>query len=340
MSRSSQRVQTVLGPDTLGIGQPAHYTAPWTLWFSSSGVRIVKKASVMEPADNVGDECEVFADELRNHLTACFDQNSRPVVAVENHDGTVELRKQQAGVETRFIWTGRQPQLFLNWEVLYYSGESDVVCFYLKDDGRTLFARMQRDNFAVEYEVNALHCTLASLTEARSASQRVILTGKTIGNRDVTLTSRLYPPFPALASDTGEATVALVSGSYVQAVFTVPATVDEAEGTATLFGGAYTLALEQAAAADAGEGTTALPEGDYYQQIFGADAGLDAGEVAAGLESGDYANKVEHADGEDAGTGTATLNGGSYQQAVIDGQSRTDTASTETGLVGGSYYVP
>lgn len=342
MSRRSQRVQTVLGPDTLGIGQPAHYTKAWTFWFSSSGVRLARQASVMEPADNVGDKCEVFGDELRNHLTACFDQNSRPVIAVENHDGTVELRKQQGGIETRYIWTGRQPQLFLNWEVIYYSGESDVVCFYLKDDARTVFARIQRDNFAVEYTVNVLHCTLQSLTEARSASQRVILTGRTIGNRSVTLTSRLYPPFPAEASDNGQATIALVAGSHIQVIFSAPAQADAGSGTVTLLNGAYELTVQQAdAGQDAAAGATTLAEGIYGQLIETIDAGQDAGAMETGIQSGEYVERVEPADGgDDAGTGTTTMTGGSYQQAVVDGSSRKETGLNETGLADGSYYIP
>lgn len=341
MSRLSPRICTVPGPDTLGVGQPGHFTARWTFWFGSAGVRIVKKAAVFDPGDAMGEPCEVFTDELRNHLSACFDQNSRPVVAVENADGSIELRKRQAGSETRYLWAGRQPQLFFNWQVLYYSAESDVVCFYLKDDGRTIYARMQRDDFAVEYTMNLLHCDLQSLEEVIADSQRVKMFCRTTGGRAVTLTSRLYPPFPATGRDAGYLSATLVSGGHIQAVFPVQAEADLASGAITLFGGAYTLAIAATAAAESAEHETGFPEGDYFQQVFGADAGQDAGAVEAGIYGGAYYNRVEHADaGTDGAQSSAALNGGAYTKAVIDGSSRRETVAIETGIVGGSYFIP
>ena len=340
MSRLSPRLQTVFGPDTLNVGQPAHFTERWTFWFSNHGVRMVNKPRVMMPADEVGQACDVFADNLYDHLTACFDQNSRPVVAVEKNDGTVELRRLQGGTETRFIWTGRQPQLYFNWEVLYYSGESDVVCFYLKTDARTIYARMQRDNFATEYVMNELHCNLATLEEAVTLANRVKLYGKTTGGRTVTLNSFAYPPFPALASDSGYSVMTLTAGSYALTIIGANPAADAAAGTITLFDGAYTLTVKQASATDAGALAVELPSGLYQEQAFSADAGADAGVVAVESVDGLYANAVEHAAADDAGALTMTLAGGSYFVRVIDGGTRSDAAAVAVDIADGSYFIP
>ena len=340
MSRLSPRIQTVFGPDTLYVGQPGHYSALWTFWFSDHGVRMVKAPRVMPPANERGEPCDVFADNLYDHLTACFDQNSRPVVAVEKNDGTVELRRLQGGTETRFIWTGRQPQLYLNWEVLYYSGESDVVCFYLKTDARTIYARMQRDNFATEYVMNELHCNLATLEEAVTVASRVKLYGKTTGGRTVTLNSFPYPPFPALASDQGFAVMAFVSGSHYQTIITATAPSDAGAVNVGPMGGSYLLRVMGASGADAGAVSVGPMGGAYTEAVFIADAGLNAGVMDGRLLSGSYALRVKNASGSDAGSLATALAGGTYFVAVIDGGTRQDAGQQTTDLLEGRYYVP
>ena len=339
MSRLSPRICTVFGPDTIGVGQRKHFTAHWTIWFGSAGVRIVKKSQVFDPGDEMGEPCEVFTDELANHMSPCFDQNSRPVVAVEREqDGTIEIRKLVGGQEQRFIFTGRQPQLFYNWQLLYFSDDSDVVCFYLKEDGRNIYARFQRDEFDTEYLMNTLHCELALLEETGGASQRQTLYGRTTGGRVVTLISRLYPPFPAEALDTGAATTQFLSGSHGVALVTVNAQ-DAGEHATLLLDGLYILRVKFGNGADTGEQSSAFKDGIYGDAVVQVEA-VDAGEGNTRLLDGIYILRVVTASaGLDKGANTTAIDGGSYFKAVIDGRSHADIGQQTTDFLEGSHQL-
>lgn len=340
MSRLSPRICTVPGPDTIGVGQRRHFTALWTIWFGSAGVRIVKKAAVFDPGDEMGEPCEVFGEELANHLSACFDQSSRPVVAIERNDGQIEIRKLVGGTEQRFEFTGRQPQLFYNWQVLYFSDDSDVVCFYLKDDGRKIYARFQRDEFDTEYEMNTLHCELATLEETDNIIQRQRLFGRTTGGRAVTLLSRLYPPFPVDGWDNAEAAQQFLSGFHGVALVTVPAAEDAAENTTTLLGTLYALRVTFASGADAAAEATQFLDGEHGERLSLITATPDTAEGDVRLLSGVYFLRAVPVNaGLDKGVNTTTIDGGAYFKAVIDGRNHADTGQQTTDFLEGSHLA-
>lgn len=338
MSRLSPYIQTVLGPDTLHVGQAVHFSARWTFWFSDSGVRMGKFSSVMPPANGRGQACEVFGDELANHLSACFDQDSRPVVAVERNDGAVEVRRFQSGTETRFIWEGRQPQLYFNREVLYYSGDSDVVCFYLKADNRTIYARMQRDNFSVEYVMNEMHCNLATLEEAETAANKVRLYARTDGGRVVTLLSREYAPFPVFTDDAGYAVLALFSGNH-RAVVVIASAVDAGHGTVSILDGAYYLRVQIATAQDAAVANASLDAGSYDQRVITAPAQADTATANASLFAGEHGRRVVPLAAAETASLVASLDSGECLRAVI-GLSRREAGTLNTDIFGGRHYAP
>lgn len=339
MSRLSPRICTVPGPDTIGVGQRKHFTALWTIWFGSTGVRIVKKAAVFDPGDAMGEPCEVFADELANHLSACFDQNSRPVVAVERYDGTVEIRKLVGGDEQRFVFEGRQPQLFYNWQVLYFSDDSDVVCFYLKEDGRKIYARFQRDEFDTEYVMNELHCELALLEETDSILQQQRLFGRTTGGRVVTLLSRLYPPFPAEAIDTAEAAQQFLSGVHDVALVTTQGQ-DAASEDTKLQSGLYVIKVIFASGSDLAVNTTQLLDGEHVERLVLVVVPDDTAAGDVKLLSGVYFLRVVPANaGLDKGVNTTAIDGGSYFKAVIDGRNHADTGQQTTDFLEGSHQL-
>lgn len=344
MSRQSQRISYAYGPDVQGVGQAAHFTKRWVAWIADAGVRLWQNGYLPNlPSNQLGARCDVFADEVCNHISLAFDQDGRPVIAAELElNGNIEIRKQAAGIEQRYTFTGRQPQLFNNWEVQYYPGDSDVVCLYLKEDGRKIYARFQREQFSVEYVLNELHTTMESLVETWAEGHVFhFLEGVNVHGKTITLKSRRYPPFPALAKDRGQAAADLLSGNHQQGIFYAQAGTDEGEGTTDCAEGAYLLRVIQATGDDSGEGTTDFAEGAYEQQIVTADAGADAGEGETDFADGEHLETVVPADaGTDAAATATAVDGGLYSKAVIDGSSRLDTAQQATELAEGSHLIP
>ena len=339
MSRLSPRLCTVLGPDTLGVGQREHFTMRWTLWFGSHGVRIVQGEHQWIPGDAVGEECEVFHHTLADHMSACFDQTSRPVVAIERNDGMVEIRKISAGSQTAWSFEGRQPQLYFNWEVLYYHGESDVVCIYLKEDGRTLFARLQRDSFAVEYTLNTLHATLGTLEETASlATHRQVIYGRTIGGRVISLVSREYPPWPALAQDTADHATDVEDSEHQLAVIVVS---DSEGGTLEqgIEAGSYFLAVIQQSADDAGFSGSDVEDSEYRLVIVQSEQ-ADAGNLASDVEPGSYTLIVVPTSAEDSGSVNSDVDESRYFQAVINSGTRHDEAFCGCDVADSSHLPP
>lgn len=313
MSRQSPRVSYATGPDVLGASQVKHFDKRWAAWFGSKGVRIEKTAFVAPPADNRGEKCEVFPDELANHITLAFDQDGRPVVGIEAEPGWVEVRRRQGATQTKFRWEGYQPQLFLNWLVRYYPRESDVVCFYLKEDRRKLYARFQRENFGVEYLMNTLHTTAAEMQETDAIGFYQWLWGRNEEGKKLTLVSRRYPPFPALASDKGKATQTLYTGLHEEAV-------------------------KLATGADTGKGSTTFQTGELEDIVKHADAGSEDGQLQVAFEDGAHILTVNPPPEEaDAGQTNTTLLTGLYWLVVVNGGSSSDKGKTSGTFLAGSY---
>lgn len=83
-----------------------------------------------------------------SRFSIAFDQNAYLLFACEN-EGTIEIRREEAGVLTVRSFTGTWPVLFLNALLQQDPLQQDVVCYYLRDGN--LYGRWQREEFLTEY---------------------------------------------------------------------------------------------------------------------------------------------------------------------------------------------
>ena len=138
------------------------------------------------------------------HISLCFDQAARPVVAYERqHD--VWVRQWDAGLGQyvmRGPYPGVDPVLIQDAEVNFYSPDSDVLLFYLSRDRRSLQMRVQRETFAVERTIET-YPTERILDQGISLPYQWELLGD-----GITIRSDTYPaylPINDLTTITGQA---------------------------------------------------------------------------------------------------------------------------------------
>ena len=100
----------------------------------------------------------VTLPEGARHVTMCFDQSARLIVAYEL-DGTIHLTRWDT-TTNQYIQNveaaGRDPLLFMDATVMFVIPGSDVTLFYLSGDRETLHHRQQSDIYATQYTDKAL----------------------------------------------------------------------------------------------------------------------------------------------------------------------------------------
>ena len=220
---------------------------------------------------------------------------------------------------TAYIFNGISPQLFYNGIVIANTTNADVVCFYIKAAGDAIYARFQRDNFAIEYTLNSIATIeLAALLKAdrlhKNGSDYCFLFALDTAGRQVVLKSLPFPAFPLVLLEPayltigfqGGTTNALVliavmptekstgalgfgSGVYFAAVISASQPVEKTSGSLTFSAGAYTLtvmAVNQGA--DKGSQSATFSAGNYVQQIVSGGSFLEKSSGSIGFQSGSY----------------------------------------------------
>lgn len=237
----TNRVGYGLGPDTLHNTQDDPYRINWAVYSDVDGMVRVRKA--IPPANETiwlpqvsGTLSILFDDPVTtDHYSLAFDQNAYEVIAYQKATDTIECRRFfNLAVET-VEWTGRDPALQYNalLDATLLTGDTDVCCYYLKEDDNRLFMRVQRDNFAVEYIVALLPSRPIALKRAyfdydeSEAAGVLKVEYLDAGLRVCTLSSAQYadpppPPVPpyVLVSEADAGTVAgtVSGGEYLYAV--------------------------------------------------------------------------------------------------------------------------
>ena len=174
-------------------------------------------------------------------VSISFDANARPCFAFEV-DGTVELRRFVADVPTTYSWPGSSPKLFFDGLLQPDIDLRDVACFYLSA-GRVC-ARMQRDNFGVEYVLGELAgaTELVKADRGTGADQnRLFLSALTRDGEKLLLRSGPYPFWPVSVRfrEAFTLSAAPAGGAYWPVVLVLD-TVRESLGvSATPAGGEY-----------------------------------------------------------------------------------------------------
>ena len=174
-------------------------------------------------------------------VSISFDANARPCFAFEV-GGTVELRRFVANTPITYTWAGTSPKLFFDGLLQPDIDLRDVACFYLSA-GRVC-ARMQRDNFGVEYVLGELAgaTELVKADRGTGADQnRLFLSALTRDGERLLLRSGPYPFWPVSVRTHERLSLSAVpvGGSYWPVVLVLD-TVRESLGlSAAPAGGEY-----------------------------------------------------------------------------------------------------
>lgn len=149
-----------LGPLLLHVVQAQQFTRPYAAWLGTSTVRIapdLEEGDVWPPDDSLGLPSDLFGFTRPNaeHMSLAFDQNGWEVIAWQTKGTTqISIRRFFNFAITTHTFAGTFPVLFQNGvaNVDEWPSGSDVFCFFLKPNLNVVFARVQRDNFSIEYK--------------------------------------------------------------------------------------------------------------------------------------------------------------------------------------------
>ena len=191
------------GPEVEEEPGTKRWTTRWCAWVAADGVRYGRVDVGDTRTDDGGELCALFdPGAAPTHLSFCFDQDGRPVMAVQHDATTAEVRKFVLGSPASFEFAGLNPIVFYNGVLLHDTPICDVVVLYLKAAGDTIYARIQRNDFDTEYELNLeLKTTLQRLckVDAIQALGQWWLAIYAIDtkHRPCVYSSEAYPPWPA-----------------------------------------------------------------------------------------------------------------------------------------------
>ena len=190
------------GPVNESISQTTRWTTRWCAWVATDGVRYGRVADGGTKTDTGGTLTTLFTAGYRpTHLSFCFDQDSRPVMAVQHDATTVLVAKFVSGTPTTFEFPGVTPLVFFDGVLVHDTPLTDVVCLYIKAAGDTIFGRLQRNDFDTEYTLNAdIKTVLSKLQKvdrlhALGRDWLALYAKDTVG-RPCVYTSEAYPPWP------------------------------------------------------------------------------------------------------------------------------------------------
>lgn len=350
----TNRVGYGLGPDTLHNTQDDPYRINWAVYNTPTGVRLRKAIPPDEEQiwlpQTAGALSVLFEDPVdTDHFSLAFDQNAYEVVAYQKTTDVIECRRFFNTEVVTVEWEGRDPALQYNalLDATLATGDTDVICYYLKKDDNRLFMRVQRDDFDTEYIVALLPSRPLALkrayfdydeTEAAGVLKVEYLDA---GLRVCTLSSAQYadpppppvPPYLLVVDHEYSATRAgLQSGLYEYAVVWWDG------------GGEFDPHPDETEAATA----TGSASGAYVAVIVYADGealedpheALEDVAATTGGSSGDFSLVVFSPSGEllDVGSTTGALPSGVYSQAVIFPPVADENAQTSASMQG--VYEP
>jgi len=236
--------------------------------------------------------------ELR-HLTLAFDQAARHVVAYER-EGEVWVRQWDplAGdYVMRGPWPGVDPVLVMDAEAGFYIPNSDVLLFHLSPDRKTLYMRVQREQYATAHVVET-YAEPAMLDQGIALPYQFELLGSLESDPDGTGLVLRSDMYPVRAEDVlGAARVAAPTSGVYWPVVVVRDLGAESLGTAQVSAPASGVYLPIVVIEDLGTevlGTaqvSAPATGDYHPVVIVRDLGVEALTTAqvAAPAGGNYA---------------------------------------------------
>lgn len=233
-------------------------------------------------------------------LSLCFEQAALPVIAVQKDATTIEIRRKVSSVVTAYVFTGNSPVLFYNGVSIIDTSVTDAVCLYIKPAGDKIYARFQRDNFGIEYIVNATLAPGAIIQELRKTDRRNIggvnyqtLWGLAADGRQLYFRTAAYPPLPQYPVDKLTDDVSLFSGAHGLIVFPNNAPPDKVLTDGTFFSGVYlAVVVYGPTMTDKITEDTTFQSGAYALVVIPATAPTDKATTDVTLASGVYALRI------------------------------------------------
>jgi hypothetical protein len=265
----------------------------------------------------------------RRRYSLAFDQSARVTVAYEDtSDGNVRVTRWDPSANAyvqNVTFAGRDPCLQFDAVWAFDIPQSDVLIFYLSTDRTKLMCRVQRDLYAVAYELHDYAQPVVLDRVVRLPLRYQVLASDANGDpledagERVALVSALYP---YLGTDTTTALVAPpTDGAYVQVIIPTE-------------GGDAMLASMTSGPTS---GLYAFPLIEYED----GDAMLAS--MTSGPTAGAYLLPIIFTEGDDAATGTLTSapTSGLYELVVVETTGSDEaTATLASGPTGGTYATP
>lgn len=307
------------GPLFLSIPQDDQYTTRWAAWQATDGIRIARRDSIARPDGLVGTLTGLYDGETVERLSLCFEQNAKPVIAVERSGGVIEVRRFVGASPVSFFFAGKTPLMFYNGVLVAASGDSDAVCYYLDDAGTQVLMRVQRDNFATEYVVaEGWASPLMAINKVDRKLSSVFIWGyrqadNRKDSRQVVLCSGQYGSWPNRGLDSAGLSVSFASGVYYSTVVGLENNSEDSTISIGFLDGAY-------------------------QSIVVSDSEDDAGVSSVTFESGAYTLVVvTDATPNDDSTNTVSFQSGQYIEIVIPGSVPSEAPNLAVGFLSGIY---
>lgn len=275
----------------------------WVLYREARGVLTVV------PWDDPPDA----ASETARHVSLAFDQSARVVLAWED-EGSISVRRWNPSLSEYVedvTFEGVDPVVVFDGMWAYRVPDSDVLLFYLSSDRKKLMCRVQRDVYAVEYELWDFEAaTVLDRVLALPWRYQVLLSDSTGSPLPEMLVSDLYPLHLALA---------LAGDGVVQS-------------------GAYDKVAEAFAHALAVAGDGIIASGAYVEPFLGIhhDIVLTGDGV---IHAANYRSVVQRIDHDINVTGDGEAHAAAY--ALVGVPVAHDISVTgDAEIIGGTYATP
>lgn len=216
-------VQFCDGPEVEGVAQGDRFYTRWAVWMSSGGMRYgiyddSYESTLLTSAGNtMGSSVGMFNSNVFGEVSMAFDVDSNPMFCAEYPSETIIL-KRRVGVNIfTYTWSGCSPILFYDGIFLSDRNVVDVVCVYIKKSSlfNRVFARFQRDSFAIEYVINDdFSCNPDRIINQETDNDESLYYLNTWKNGSIMqYTSLLYPSYQRELYDYGVCSIETPSGN-------------------------------------------------------------------------------------------------------------------------------
>lgn len=231
-----------------------------------------------------------LATETARRVSLCFDQSARVVLAWEDQ-GVIKVRRWDPSLNEyieNVSFSGVDPCVVMDATWRYLVPDSDVLLFYLSSDRERVVCRVQRDVYAVEYEIWDYGTpVILDRVIALPYRYQVLVSDSTGTPLPDMLISDLYPI--VLFEELGVAAIGPSVGDYKLVVLTEA--LVEALGVATTgpSGGAYGEPLLSESLVEALNVIAGGPSGGVYREPIIDNQLTEALEVTTiGPSAGEY----------------------------------------------------